>query len=736
MVRMAILIFQSCVIKYICNEKSEEVGAKVMRNSNAKMPIHTCVWVKGEEQKNQTVLFVKQELIETEEKIKLCIACADYYKLIINGETEAWGPSRTAKGYAVADTWEIPFKKGKHTIAVLVSYYGAACYSNVKQPPFFSLQATVNGKNITQDDFVCVKWKSRIQKTQRYSFQRGFAEMYTFDRSPEKIIEDALLSGKREETVAVSSPQILPPFFALSRPTETVSGAKTCGGTFTYNANLPDWHDRSVYLVGNNFEGFYKEELHECMTEKVCRFDYTEVPCRKQDDVLRGGEYAVYDLGANKSGFLQTKLLVKERGAVYVCFDEMLSPKTGNTVDPVRLDCCNIVKYELEVGEYDLETQDVYTAKYMQINVESGAIVVINAGMRLLENRDCYKFRCDIADEDLRKIVIAAQNTLAQNAYDILTDCPSRERAGWLNDQYYSRQAAELFTGSAAICEASLSAILLYDGDAAVPEGFFPMCYPSEHIDGQHIPNCSLWFLLNACDSVRCGGLRKYRERLKEKAYGVLKALSAYENADGLLEDVDGWIFIEWSDARKYTKGINFPLNMLYRKTLIAISEAYQDEKLRKKAEQLGKKIEKLSYNGEFFEDHRMRDESGESMLCGHISEVCQYYAFFSGIANKEKYPVLYDTLIERFGVFRDEKTCYPNVAKANIITGMLMRLDILNEYGEYERVLHECKEMFGGMAARTDTLWEHLRPTASCDHAISSYAAVAIIRALNGIKR
>ena len=59
-----------------------------------------------------------------------------------------------------------------------------------------------------------------------------------------------------------------------------------------------------------------------------------------------------------------------------------------------------------------------------------------------------------------------------------------------------------------------------------------------------------------------------------------------------------------------------------------------------------------------------------------------------------------------------------------------------LNEYGEYERVLRECKEMFGGMAARTDTLWEHLRPTASCDHAISSYAAVAIIRALNGIKR
>lgn len=697
------------------------------------------VWLKTvDEEKNQNLLFVKEEFTEKRVVIKIRVACADYYKIIVNGKTESWGPSRTAKGYAAINECKLFLEKGKNSIAVWATSYGVACYSNVKQAPYFALEAEIDGKKITQDDFICVKFSNRLKNVQRYSFQRGFSEMYRFDKPFTETIESVLKNGKTEETRAVMPPKTLQPYFKLSRPIFCVTGKRVGAGTFTYNPALRDWTDRSIYQVGNHFEGFCKDELIECMTEKICRFDYRErTDDRRADKItaLHGGEYAVYDLGANKSGFIATKIKVSEPAEIYVCFDEMLSPETNKTVDPVRMDCCNIVKYELDRGEYDLETFDVYTAKYIQINVLSGEITVKTAAMRLLENRDAYKMKSEIADPVLQKIVVAAQNTLAQNAYDILTDCPSRERAGWLNDQYYSKQAAEIFTGETLVCKASLLAVLLDDGSGAVPEGFCPMCYPSEHIDGQYVPNCSLWFLLNACEMLKRGGFGEYNERVKDKAYKILRAISVYENANGLLEDVKGWVFIEWSKAREYTKGINFPLNMLYYKTLVTLAETYGDSDLSAKAERLGKKIEELSFNGEFFEDHRMRNEAGEAKLLGHTTEVCQYYAFFSGLATKEKYPKLYKTLSEQFGINRDETTSYSDVAKANIITGMLMRLDMLNENGEYEKALNECKDIFGIMAERSDTLWEHLRPTASCNHAIASFAAVAILRALTGLK-
>ncbi len=683
-----------------------------------------CARFDFKDDKNIDLLFVKQFTLEKSERAEFKIAAADYYKVIINGETAFYGPSRTAKGYAVLNEFSVPLPAGENQVIVRLISYGVACYSNVKQPAFLSVNLTLGGAVYTEKDFTCYLNASRVKNSQRYSFQRGFSEIYKITNGAKTYSFGKEVAFSQGET-----PEIIPQPFALTPPVKTVEGKSFASGKFTVNPDLPDWKDRSIYQVGNKFEGYIKDELYECMTEKVCRYEFARGD--KIKTALTGGEYLDFDLGRNEAGFITVNLTVTKKALVYITFDEMFSDKFCG-VDPVRLDCCNVIKYELEKGDYSLESVEPYTAKLVRVIVESGNIERISVNMRLLENADMYKVRLDFKDEKLNEILSAARHTLAQNAYDILTDCPSRERAGWLNDQYYSSKAARLFSGNDSVFEASVLAEVLDSGVKEIRAGMTPMCYPSEHINGEYIPNVCMWFALNACELLKRGKLKGYEQKTKDKLYGILNAFTAFENSDGLLEDLESWVFVEWSVAgsKEYRCGINYPTNMLYYKAIAEVAQTFGDEELKLKAEKIKKEIIKQSFDGEFFQDNRVR-ENGVAVLKNHISETCQYFAFFSGVADEENFGDLLKVMIEKFGVNRDGNY-RPEVGGSNIITGMLMRLDLLYDKGEFARAEQETKKIFGVMAERTGTLWEHLSPKASCDHAIAAFAAYILAR-VNG---
>ena len=201
-----------------------------------------------------------------------------------------------------------------------------------------------------------------------------------------------------------------------------------------------------------------------------------------------------------------------------------------------------------------------------------------------------------------------------------------------------------------------------------------------------------------------------------------------------MLEDLDGWIFVEWSSAntKDFVRGVNYPSNMTYYKMLTTVNQIWNSKKLTNKCERIKKNILKQSYNGEFFEDNRVR-ENGRLKSLNHISEACQYHAFFSGIATKDSHPDLFEKLCNVFTPERDVSKIYPNIDKANIITGVVMRETMLITYGEVERALKEIVNIYGFMADKTMTLWEHVNSRASCNHGIGAYAGCIIIAALTG---
>jgi alpha-L-rhamnosidase len=61
------------------------------------------------------------------------------------------------------------------------------------------------------------------------------------------------------------------------------------------------------------------------------------------------------------------------------------------------------------------------------------------------------------------------------------------------------------------------------------------------------------------------------------------------ENEYGLLENLEGWVFVEWSKANDFTEGVNFPSNMLYSGAIASAGRLYGDKALLEKAEKIKK---------------------------------------------------------------------------------------------------------------------------------------------------
>ena len=116
----------------------------------------------------------------------------------------------------------------------------------------------------------------------------------------------------------------------------------------------------------------------------------------------------------------------------------------------------------------------------------------------------------------------------------------------------------------------------------------------------------------------------------------------------------------------------------------------------------------------------------------GLLTEVCQYYAFWFGVATPRTYPALYAEMCDKFGAARAEGY-RPDVAPCNAIYGIYMRLDLLMREGDLHRLATECVACFSKMAKKTGTLWEHDKPYASCVHGFASYAARWLVCALTG---
>ena len=216
--------------------------------------------------------------------------------------------------------------------------------------------------------------------------------------------------------------------------------------------------------------------------------------------------------------------------------DELL---TNGKVDYARMECTNVIAYKLKGGKkYTLIAAEPYTFKYISSISFGGEIKIDSLGVIRCDfnEKELVKKLKSSADPQIKRIYNAAVETFRQNTYDIYMDCPSRERAGWLCDSFFTSRVENLMSGGSRVEHAFLSNFLMGGQYPRIPDGMLPMCYPADHTDGNFIPNWAMWYVLELKEYFLRTGDEDFVKSARESVYRLVEYFRGFENEKGLLE--------------------------------------------------------------------------------------------------------------------------------------------------------------------------------------------------------
>ena len=696
------------------------------------------VWGKGlKEEKNITLGLYKSVSVQ-ECTAVLKVATSGVYRVFINGKFVHFGPARCAHGYFRIDRVPLTLNRGENHIAIEVVCHLVNSFYIPCQEGFIQAELTVDGEVLAStgdDSFRSVRLNERIRKVQRYSYQRPFVEAYNLEED-----YSAWRCGNFGnnvdiiETIPVDEKVIIERNLPLNNFTSVYPEYRVGKGTVNAGVKPQEYKkDRSlVYIMDpqqGNLQGYHEDELELHLSDEIQEFPVCmllrEVENYNGITKLAENQFEILSFSCEKTGFICADIECHTDGILYLLVDEILD--SNGDVDPLRMECCNAIKLNVKKGIVHFMSIEPMAFKYLKILCAKGNFTVKDIHITETVCPRPIVNNYQSADDELNQILCAARETFIQNSFDNFMDCPSRERAGWLCDSYFLGIAEYEFTGDNLIEKNFLENYLLPDIFENIPQGMVPMCYPSDQESYGFIPNWAMWLILELeTFSNRSDTEKVLASKFKNKVYSILDWFKEYENADGLLEHLSGWVFVEWSKANSFVQDINYPSNMLYARTLEAVATLYDDHELTEKARTLKELIRNRAYDGEFFIDNEVYKE-GIAVRTNNRTETCQYYAFFTGVATPELYPNLWDKLINKFGPKRQKNGDFPEIYPSNAFIGNILRLTLLAQNGFNEQLLNEVKGYYLYMAQTTGTLWEHIDTCASCNHGFASYIAYLI---------
>jgi len=697
------------------------------------------IWPKGREtEKNLLVGFRASFKAPAQEKVMLRATGATLYRVFLNGHFLGEGPARGPHGFFRVDEWDLTAKlqPGVNVVAFEVAGYNVNSYYLLDQPSFLQAEILSDGKVLASTEghgapFMATILKERVQKVQRYSFQRPFSEVYRLAPGYDRWRVDAA-STLAEAKVSVQpakallSRRVAYPEYVVRQPSWIVSH-----GQFRTGLKLDHpWKDRSLTAIGPKLGGYPEKELEtipslELQTiASVTNFPVNQPWTPGEPLILPSSAWQIVDFGCNLTGFVGAKISCKNRTRLLLTFDEILS---DGDVDFKRLGCVNIVAYDLQPGGYELESFEPYTLRYLKLIILEGDCQVQDLYLREYAGAGVWQAHFAASDERLNRLFAAGRETFRQNALDIFMDCPSRERAGWLCDSFFTSRVAKDLCGDTRIEKNFFENYLLPPKFAYLPDGMLPMCYPADHNDGVFIPNWALWFVVELEEYLARSGDRETVDALRPRVLRLFDYFKKFRNEDSLLEKLESWVFVEWSDANSFVQDVNYPSNMLYAKALEAAGKMYGLSELTDDADRIRETIRRQSFEGGFFSDNAKR-VNGKLQVTTNRTEVCQYFAFFFDVAKPETHSELWQRLVKDFGPQRKQTKAFPEVHPANAFIGNVLRLELLSRYGLCQQLLDESLAYQLHMADRTGTLWENDGAYASCNHGFASHGGVHVL--------
>ncbi|MBO5714004.1 MAG: hypothetical protein J6R83_01085 [Clostridia bacterium] len=680
-----------------------------------------CVWIKEHLQTKNSHIILTANNVDID-GATLKISASNFYKLYLGDVFLGYGPARTAFGYSRVDVYDLtPFGKTVSDIRIEVAGYYCKALSTCQTQNFIVCEIaqndTVSIATGSKNDFNYYINTRRLEKVERYSFQRHFSEILDYSFNPYDI-KDKL------DVIPSFYPNFLPRRVPYAYFGDVSLKNATAKGEFYFDESLPCKPERYSEIFGEYWGKYLPDEI----AYKPFRWLQQQQLIHKDANLqfpitVNSGEYLSFDLKKIEVGFIKWDILVKKSTDVVIGFSEIVKDRDFDFQDA---NMHNVIEFFAPTDAIVKdESFEPYSARHLILLVKSGQIVLNGFGMRTLERVKDGIRQNDLVDKDLSGIFDAGVRTFVHNAVDLYTDCPSRERAGWLCDTYFTAKAEYFFFNDNLIEDAFLENYVLFNGDPFYPKGALPMCYPSDpQKEGKFIPQWCMWYVLEVYEYLTIRKPKFSKEFFKPSVYGVVDLMLKYLNDDGLLECLPSWNFVEWSKANWWTNDVNFPTQFLFSEVLDCTAKLYGDSKLFAIADNMRKKAIELSFDGEFFVDHAGRDNDGALTVLTDTSEAAQYYALLFGKIDFSDNK--YDKFKDRVFNVGYDKVTDRDFVQVNAFIGFYLKQLALLKYKKYDLLEKEIKNFFAGQVQKTGTLWEYKTPVGSNDHGFASFAVIS----------
>jgi alpha-L-rhamnosidase len=440
---------------------------------------------------------------------------------------------------------------------------------------------------------------------------------------------------------------------------------------------------------------------------------------------------------------------------VDIAVGEALPGEFGRGIagDGLRLEghlaVAHVFRYAARAGSQRFE-------KFSSTAIRAMQVVVRNApnGMRLRVGtigsnyaaEPVGAFEC--SDQQFNDLWRIARHTVQQCMQDAWIDCPGRESRQWVGDAVVQFDVAARTFGPSVYPLHRQFLVQAVEGQRA--DGLLRMFAPGDvSADALVIPDSSLLWIIGAERYFRESGDGETIERIMT---GIERALGWFErhaNAEGLLQNVPHWHFIEWANIGR--DGISAPINALFAGALKAgadLADAVERPRLASRWRRSATLVAEALNQSHWDEARRVYVDNVDpkSRMQGRrVSQHSNALMLLFALAPAKRAAQLVETITD---VTRLKLTAAPpivpegdpfdenvDVVRANSFLSHFV-YDGLVLGGCFEWVLDDVRRVYAPMLATgTSTLWESFSPTASLCHGFSASPAYQMSRWVLGIE-
>ncbi len=573
------------------------------------------------------------------------LTCSGRYRLWINGVAVARGPAHSGTDVQRVDELDVTafLKIGLNRIAVQLIHFDYFTAQGLCEKPGFECSLTGPGVELQTD----TSWKLSVDKAyQLPSFQRnnfyGPQEIYDA-RQTENWLTEEYDDTAWLPAVEVECPwgREIPRGVPFAKEFKVKPVAVFRIAEVLDQEHFPEmWHYQSyrslaVTLLQDVPEEPTLSRIDDAKTLLADAPGFMTVTQPFADDpaqVDRRCATVIFDFGKELTGYTQFEIEGNAGAILDVVHGELI---TAGRVQAMRQGTHYADRYILREGRQTHEIYDWKGFRYIQLTFRNLTRPLTVHDLQVVFSSypvtHAGSFRCE--DTLLEQIWQTGAYTQQLCMHDRLMDCPWREQVQWLGDGRIQLVIIQNAFGANELCRKFVEDFAHSQHES----GLIPsLSGTGGKASVRDIIDYALWWIVAVQDVVLFGADKQFVRTMLPHIERLLNFFRTYVNEDGLIENIPGWVFIDWAHLKR--EGCVAPLNGIYCMALHCaenLSLLAGDDNLAASCQQAIRRIEKNFHRVFWSEEHRLyrdcvtEDGPWEATFSQHT----QVIAVLSGLA-------------------------------------------------------------------------------------------------------